>query len=90
MNTEKKPWTRTIAASQQEVTAWHRDTKANRTGFLGVRQVGRRFYASIRDTRIGKKVYLGSYATPGEAALAYDARARALYGHGAVTNFGPR
>nr|BDE46685.1 SKL4-2 [Oryza sativa Indica Group]BDE46698.1 transcriptional factor [Oryza sativa Indica Group x Oryza sativa Japonica Group]BDE46709.1 transcriptional factor [Oryza sativa Indica Group x Oryza sativa Japonica Group] len=62
---------------------------ASRHRFRGVRQrpYGR-WAAEIRDTVVqGTRVWIGTFDTAVEAALAYDATARWLYGSKAVTNF---
>jgi hypothetical protein len=51
------------------------------SGFKGVRPMDRRFGAWIN----GK--YIGRFDTPEQAALAYDAKARALWGSDAAFNF---
>lgn len=74
-------------AAKRERTAYLRDTKANATGFLGVKRRSDRdgFLAYIR---VGtRKVYAGCGKTAEQAARAYDRKARELYGPTAVTNF---
>lgn len=49
----------------------------NTTGFRGVSPAGKKFVASIGvGGRPSRKVYLGRYASPEEAALAYDSYVR--------------
>jgi hypothetical protein len=71
------------------VTAFHRDKKSNKTGFLGVKyhQKDKCFLAYIRVHGRKEKVYCGRGKTPEEAARKYDAKAIELYGDGAVLNF---
>lgn len=62
----------------------------NRTGYKGVQFRRDAFrskpwYAIIATNR--KKLYLGAYSTPEEAALAYDSAARDLFGEFAALNF---
>ncbi|XP_075519732.1 pathogenesis-related genes transcriptional activator PTI6-like [Primulina tabacum] len=60
----------------------------SRKKFRGVRQrPWGRWAAEIRDPTIGKRVWLGTYDTPEEAATVYDSAAVKLKGHAAVTNF---
>ncbi|PWA43249.1 AP2/ERF domain-containing protein [Artemisia annua] len=46
-----------------------------------------RYAAEIRDPTARKRVWLGTYDTPEEAASVYDNAAVVLQGHNAVTNF---
>lgn len=57
----------------------------NSLGLRGVRRKGNKYYARIR--HMGKEKHLGVYATPEEAAKAYDAAAVELFGAFAVVNF---
>ena len=64
--------------------------KKNPTGFKGVSDA--RAYSSINPymakiAKRGKQYYLGYYATPEEAARAYDAKAKELHGEFAYLNF---
>jgi hypothetical protein len=71
------------------VTLHHKATRANKTGFLGVKWVARAgvFAAYIRVHGRKEKLYCGRGATAEEAARKYDLKARELYGDSAVTNF---
>lgn len=53
--------------------------------FKGVRLFGRKWLAEIGHG--GKSTCLGLHNTPEEAALAYDAKARELFGEFSCTNF---
>ena len=57
----------------------------NRWGYKGVQITGNQFAALIRDG--DKRRYLGRYATPEEAARAYDRAAREVHGEFAWLNF---
>ncbi|KAK4483051.1 hypothetical protein RD792_010227 [Penstemon davidsonii] len=60
----------------------------SRKKFRGVRQrPWGRWAAEIRDPTLGKRVWLGTYNTPEEAALVYDRAAVRIKGPDAVTNF---
>ena len=61
-------------------------TKANTSGFKGVSPDRRgRWRARVKVN--GKQKALGSFATPEEAAIAYDREARAVFGEFARLNF---
>jgi len=59
----------------------------NSTGYKGVswHKQDQKYHAQIRVS--GRKIYLGSYADPEEAARAYDKAAKELHGEFANTNF---
>ncbi|XP_073057494.1 pathogenesis-related genes transcriptional activator PTI6-like [Primulina eburnea] len=65
-----------------------RNDVTSRKKFRGVRQrPWGRWAAEIRDATLGKRVWLGTYDTPEEAATVYDSAAVKLKGPAAVTNF---
>lgn len=73
---------------QNQFNSRIRDFRAGRPvtcKYKGVYVAKGKYIAKIG--REGKKVYLGSYADPVEAAKAYDAAARRLHGEFALTNF---
>lgn len=59
----------------------------NTTGYKGVclRKTDKKFTSGIRFNR--KLIFLGSYSDPKEAAKAYDAKAKELFGEFAYLNF---
>nr|WAK86028.1 transcription factor ERF67 [Nothapodytes nimmoniana] len=64
-------------------------TKATARKFIGVRKrPSGRWVAEIKESSQHVRLWLGTYDTPEEAALAYDEAARALRGENARTNFG--
>lgn len=75
---------RAATFTQNAVNARHR---YNKTGYRGVTVASSsgRFVARTRDG--GRNIPLGAYATPEEAARAYDAAARRLHGEFARLNF---
>lgn len=59
--------------------------KNSRSGFKGVKPHGKRWVARIPDK--GKTRHIGTFATPEEAARAYDRECRLLHGDFSNTNF---
>lgn len=57
----------------------------NVTGYTGVKKQGNRFVSQI--VKNNKKIYLGTYDSPEEAAKAYDNKAKELYKENANLNF---
>jgi AP2 domain len=68
---------------------WSRPPQSGtRTGFKGVNWSGAKTHRwQARIMRNGKRVFLGNFDTPEEAARAYDAAARELFGEHARLNF---
>lgn len=62
-------------------------SSANTSGFKGVTRCGRKWHAQISAGPGKKRVHIGNFETPIEAALAYDAAARKYHGEFARLNF---
>ena len=71
----------------QQSTFNRRTPRHNRSGYLGVFWNRQRDRYMARIVNDGKSYYLGLYADPRDAALAYDKKARELRGEYAYTNF---
>ena len=73
-------------ATHQQNT-WNMSTQKNKHGFRGVRKAAgtKSFHATIGYNN--NVLYLGSYKTAKEAAIAYDNMASELFGEYAVLNF---
>lgn len=74
-------------ATRVQNCANFRIRKDSRTGFKGVQKEGNRYVAAIGNTRVGRSDRLGTFATPEEAARAYDREAIERYGEFAHLNF---
>lgn len=71
--------------SPKQKTEFHKRSKSNKWGYLGVKSSRGRFQAYIRNG--STKVYCGQARTAEEAAKLYDIKARELFGDDAVVNF---
>ena len=71
----------------QQNSWYRRKSKGNTSGFKGVSYNKREKKYESRIRTAGKRIFLGYYYTPEEAARAYDEAAREYYGKFAVLNF---
>lgn len=73
--------------TNQQNTQNMRQKLTSRQGFKGVSKPGRNLQWQARIRANGKNIYLGLFRDEEDAALAYDAAARILFGEFAHTNF---
>ncbi|KAE8667580.1 SNF1 kinase [Hibiscus syriacus] len=84
---QEMTWDEIVKAAAVEATA-SGGASRRRKGFLGVRQrPSGRWVAEIKDTIQKVRVWLGTYNTAEEAAMAYDEAACLLRGPNTKTNF---
>jgi hypothetical protein len=74
-----------FATNQQNQHNQTRVRIDNTSGYKGVIRTARGFGAQIYMNR--RRIWIGTYRTPEDAARAYDAWARELFGEFAHTNF---
>lgn len=77
-NTSNNAWSNLREATHADNMKNRSIRKDNTTGYRGVMRRGKMFIAKLK--KDGKVIYLGTYATPDQASIAYETAAKEIHG----------